>query len=195
MNVVENLHQENFNIQMKFLLTCLGCVKQLYHQFSIEVGHDSSVYSAKFKSGEAKINNLYDEMFGVLFSDPDKKLNSQAEDFYELAPSYEEYATVDATIAVQIALLCASIIEFYHDKSFESISEVLINMEEIIHILKSQEYDEQDLTSPGAKIDRDDYINSAISREEEQEQNIINFLRANETLKAFQNIVEKNIIR
>lgn len=70
-----------------------------------------------------------------------------------------------------------------------------MNIEEIIHILKSQEYDEQDLTSSDSKIDRDDYINSAMSREEEQEQNIINFLRANETLKAFQNIVEKNIIR
>lgn len=195
MGIIDSINQENFNIQMRFLLTCLGRVKQLYHKFSVEVNNDSADYSAKFKSGEIKINNLYDEMLAILFSDPNTKLNIEADDFYELAPSYEEYATVDATIAVQVALMCSSIIEFYNDKDFGSISEVLMNMEEIINILKSQEYDEQDLESPITKIDRDDYIDSAINNEEEQEQNIIDFLKTNETLEAFQNIVEENLIR
>lgn len=195
MNIRDNLHQEDFNIQMRFLLTCLGRVKQLYHKFSTEVDNDSAVYSVKFKSGEAKINNLYDELLGILYADPDKKLNSQADDFYELAPSYEEYATVDATIAVQIALMCSSIIEFYNDKDFGCISEVLMNMEEIINILKSQEYDEQDLGASIAKIDRDDHIDSAINNEEELQKNIKNSLKTNQTLEAFQNIIKENIIK
>lgn len=193
MNVFENLHQEDFNIQMRFLLTCLGRVKQLYHKFSIEVNNDSADYSAKFKSGEIKINNLYDEMLAILFSDPSRKLNIEADDFYVLAPSYEEYSTADAAIAVQIALMCSSMIEFYNNKDLESISEVIMNMEEIINILKSQEYDEQDLESSIKKMDRDEYIDFAINKEEEQ--NIIDFLKRNETLEAFQNIVEENIIK
>ncbi|WP_165456344.1 hypothetical protein [Pedobacter kyonggii] len=107
---IENLHQEDFNIQMRFLLTCLGCVKLLYHKFGIEVNNDSDDYSAKFVSGEIKINNLYDKILEILFSDPGTKLNIEADE---------------------------------------------------------------------------------IKNEEEQGQNIVNFLKTNETLEAFQNIVEK----
>jgi hypothetical protein len=192
---LDNIKQEDFKIQMRFVLTCLGRVKELYQKFNAEVASDEADYSAKFRLGETKINALYLEMLDILFSDPNKKLVIRADDFYSLAPSYEEYSTVDAAVAVQVALMCSSIIEFHEDKDLESITEVLMNMEEIINILKSREYDQQVSESSIEKIERDDYIDFAIDQEEAHEQNIISFLKADQTRESFESIVEETKIR
>ncbi len=62
-------------------------------------------YAIKFTNASEKINNFYEECLSILFNQRDS-FSIDPNLFYELAPSCEEYATVTATIAAQIALLC-----------------------------------------------------------------------------------------
>ena len=162
--MVEN---QEFKNQFSFLATCLGRTKNLYSFFEEEIKNDNFDYSLKFKNASEKINKFYDECLRIIFDSQDN-FNTDINLFYELAPSYEEYSTVYSTIATQIALMCTSIGEFYDSKNVDLINEVSMNFEEIINIVKSEEFNTKNLDG-----DSWNYVESFLEKEYEDQLEII----------------------
>lgn len=159
MSNLKIIESQEFNNQFSFLVTCLGRTKNLYSLFEEEIKADNFDYSLKFKNAQKKIITFYEECLNIIF-DSQENFKIDFNIFYELAPSYEEYSTVYATIATQIALMCTSIGEFYESKNVDLISEVTMNFEEIINILKSEEFNNKNLEG-----DSWDYVESFLEKE------------------------------
>jgi hypothetical protein len=159
MNNVEIIETKEFNKQFSFLTTCLGRTKDLYDSFKDEIKDDNSEYALRFKNAPEQINAFYADCLNIIF-DSQKKFSIDFNIFYELAPSYEEYSTVYSTIATQIALMCTSIGEFYESKNIDVLIEVLMNFDEVINIVKSEEFNNKKMEG-----DSWDYVESFLKKE------------------------------
>ena len=182
------LEKREFPVQFKFVLSCLGRTKDLYKLFEEEILEDKNNYSIKYQGGYEKINKFYEKYLNIAFGK--EIIGADYNELYHLAPSYEEYSTVNSTIATQVALLCTSIGEFYENRSTSLIQEVLINVEEILNIIKSDEYNEM-----GIEEDSWEFIKFHIAKEEEVQLKLLSQIAsANLTKEAFKKIIEENYI-
>lgn len=172
--------------QFLFLTTCLGRTKNLYSLFEVEIKHDKFDYANKFKNASEKINKFYQECLSILFDNSDS-FNTDPNLFYELAPSYEEYSTVTATIATQIALLCTSVGEFYMNGSIDAIQETLLNIEEIINIVKSENFERYNLAGNSWE-----YVQSFLEKEKADQSEILKRIEGqNLDKQLFNELVDK----
>jgi hypothetical protein len=183
---LEIIENQEFNNQFSFLATCLGRTKNLYSLFEKEIKDDNFDYALKFKNASEKINKFYEECLSIIFDSQDN-FSTDINLFYELAPSYEEYSTVYSTIATQIALMCTSIGEFYESKNVDLINEVLMNFEEVINIVKSEDFNNQNLEG-----DSWDYVETFLEEEYGDQLEIIKEIEnQNLSKEQFQELINK----
>ncbi|MEH3112177.1 hypothetical protein [Pedobacter terrae] len=189
MSELEINHQQ-FDSQFAFLTTCLGRVKNLYALFEEEIKGDKFDYTLKFEDASGKINTFYEECLNSIF-DSQYNFKSDVNSFYKLAPSYEEYTTFYASVATQIALMCTSIGEFYQSRNVDLIGEVLMNVDEVINIMKSIEYNRQNLGD-----DPWDYVSEFLEIEHANRTDILEEIVDHSLSKEqFLELVSKYVIR
>ncbi|PJJ84427.1 hypothetical protein [Mucilaginibacter auburnensis] len=167
MNNSELIKDQTFDDQFSFLTTCLGRTRHLYTLFEMEIANDDFSYALRFKNASRVINKLYEECVDIIFS-ARNNFSVDLSSLYKLAPSYEEYTTAYATIATQIALMCTSIAEFCESRDAGLINEVLMNLEEIINIIRSENFYRQNL--PG---DTWEYVTTFLEKEYADQREII----------------------
>jgi len=190
MSNLEIIENQEFNHQFSFLTTYLGRSKNLYSFFEKEIKDDNFDYTLKFKNAFEEINKFYEECLSIIFDSQDS-FSLDINLFYELAPSYEEYSTSYSTIATQIALMCTSIGEFYESKNVDLINETSMNFEEIINIVKSEEFNNRNLEG-----DSWDYVQEFLEKEYADQLEIIKEIdNQNISKEQFQELVNKYEIK
>jgi hypothetical protein len=180
------IQDQEFKKQFLFLITCLGRTKDLYSLFKDEIKNDDFDYSLKFRNAPEKIDVFYSECLSVIFGSQ-KNFETDFNRFYELAPSYEEYSTVYSTIATQIALMCTSIGEFFESQDIGLINEVLTNLEEVINIIKSEEFYLQNREG-----DIQNYVEAFLKKEYIDQLEILKEIRSQDfSREGFQKLIDE----
>ncbi|WP_137904311.1 hypothetical protein [Chryseobacterium sp. 2VB] len=133
-----NLSKEN---KIKFNLSSLIRIKDLYQLFEEEIKDDDYDYAQRFKNGSTQLTEFSDYVFSHMFMG--NELNySDIERFNnldQLAPEDDEYSSYQAAIAVNIVMIATNIIKIVKGEESKIKSTIDYTLD-VINNLKSEEF-------------------------------------------------------
>ncbi|MDR6457531.1 hypothetical protein J2786_000624 [Chryseobacterium vietnamense] len=133
-----NLSKEN---KIKFNLSSLIRIKDLYQLFEEEIKDDDYDYAQRFKNGSTLLTEFSDYVFNHVFMG--NELNySDIERFNnldQLAPEDDEYSSYQAAIAVNIVMIATNIIKIVKGEESKIKSTIDYTLD-VINNLKSEEF-------------------------------------------------------
>ncbi|PWW26788.1 hypothetical protein [Chryseobacterium sp. AG844] len=133
-----NLSKEN---KIKFNLSSLIRIKDLYQLFEEEIKDDDYDYAQRFKNGSTQLTEFSDYVFSHIFMG--NELNySDIERFNnldQLAPEDDEYSSYQAAIAVNIVMIATNIIKIVKGEESKIKSTIDYTLD-VINNLKSEEF-------------------------------------------------------
>jgi hypothetical protein len=133
-----NLSKEN---KIKFNLSSLIRIKDLYQLFEQEIKDDDYDYAQRFKNGSTQLTEFSDYVFSHVFMG--NELNySDIERFNnldQLAPEDDEYSSYQAAIAVNIVMIATNIIKIVKGEESKIKSTIDYTLD-VINNLKSEEF-------------------------------------------------------
>ncbi|MDR6486265.1 hypothetical protein J2799_000750 [Chryseobacterium vietnamense] len=133
-----NLSKEN---KIKFNLSSLIRIKDLYQLFEQEIKDDDYDYAQRFKNGSTQLTEFSDYVFSHVFMG--NELNySDIERFNnldQLAPEDDEYSSYQAAIAVNIVMIATNIIKIVKGEESKIKSTIDYTLD-AINNLKSEEF-------------------------------------------------------
>lgn len=133
-----NLSKEN---KIKFNLSSLIRIKDLYQLFEEEIKDDDYDYAQRFKNGSTQLTEFSDYVFSHIFMG--NELNySDIERFNnldQLAPEDDEYSSYQAAIAVNIVMIAINIIKIVKGEESKIKSTIDYTLD-VINNLKSEEF-------------------------------------------------------
>lgn len=132
------LSKEN---KIKFNLSSLIRIKDLYQLFEEEIKDDNYDYSQRFKNGSEQLTEFADYVFSRVFTGNGLDL-SDIERFNALnglAPEDDEYSSYQAAIAVNIVLIATNIIKIAKGEEAKIKSTIDYTLD-VINNLKSEEF-------------------------------------------------------
>lgn len=133
-----NLSKEN---KIKFNLSSLIRIKDLYQLFEEEIQDDDYDYAQRFKNGSTQLTEFSDYVLNNVFSG--SELNSSDIERFNtldsLAPEDDEYSSYQAAIAVNIVLIATNIIKIVKGEEAKIKSTIDYTLD-VINNLKSEEF-------------------------------------------------------
>ncbi|MDW9381414.1 hypothetical protein [Chryseobacterium sp. JV558] len=133
-----NLSKEN---KIKFNLSSLIRIKDLYQLFEEEIKDDDYEYAQRFKNGSTQLAEFSDYVLNSVFTG--NELNSAGIERFNtlesLAPEDDEYSSYQAAIAVNIALIAVNIIKIVKGEEAKIKSTIDYTLD-VINNLKSEEF-------------------------------------------------------
>lgn len=133
-----NLSKEN---KIKFNLSSLIRIKDLYQLFEEEIKDDDYDYAQRFKNGSVQLTEFSDYVLSQIFMGNELSY-SDVEKFTildNLAPEDDEYSSYQAAIAVNIVLVATNIIKIVKGEESKIKSTIDYTLD-IINNLKSEEF-------------------------------------------------------